>query len=88
MGFKISMAHELNEPTNDNEELSFIALGALTANVIRWLTEQSEKKKTDDEDAKPEDQSEKDAEAQRDYIEHRLRELAAWEKRISSTRKI
>lgn len=74
--------------SNDNEELSFIALAAATANVIRWLTEPSEEKKIEtDDDANTNDQREKDPKADRYYVEARLRELRAWEKRIGRVRK-
>jgi hypothetical protein len=35
---------------NDNEELSFITLAALTANVTRWLIKPDEKKDTEHHD--------------------------------------
>lgn len=68
---------------NDNEELSFITLAAATANVTRYLTP-DEKHDEDRERQTARDRAKKEnAEREREYIEHRLRELRSWERRIS-----
>lgn len=76
MCFKIHMV------TND-DELSFTSLAALTANVVTYLELGEQKKKDGERDAARDRTDEQNAEDQRAYIEQRLRELAAWERKIS-----
>jgi hypothetical protein len=59
-----------------NDELTFISLAALTANVTRWLLkpdEQTSEQTPGNSDAG--DGDKKDPHADREHIEHRLREL-------------
>jgi hypothetical protein len=67
------------EALNDNDEFSFITLGAATANVVRYL-EGSEKHQEDRErEAQRNREQEKKKEEERAYIEQRLRDIAAFE---------
>jgi hypothetical protein len=71
---------------NDEEELSFITLAALTANVIEWLTNPTAKQ--DDEAAKDRGSTEKDERADAKHAEavnERLRAIAAFERRYGRT---
>lgn len=76
------------EHNNDNEPLSFITLCAATRNVVRYLAKKqhphhNDNRPADDDGTK---QPEKHPDAERAYVEHRLRELAAWERRISGNK--
>src|SRR5207247_2497866 len=71
---------------NDNDELSFITLAAATANVTRYLVPRRGQEEQRDKDGRPEDSEKKSPSKEREYIEHRLRELAAWERKISGKR--
>lgn len=73
---------------NDNERFSFITLAAATANVTRYLVKEDQKpEKHERSPDHHSGKSKKDApDKERAYIEHRLRELAAWERRISGKR--
>jgi hypothetical protein len=74
--------HTMQNPDNDNELFSFISIGAATRNVCRYL-ESSEQKQSDRErEAQRRSDQEKKNEEQRKYIEHRLREIAAFEDRL------
>ena len=68
---------------NDNEKLSFISLAAATANVVRYLEPTKDQKKQGDRDTARDSAEKENSECEREYIEHRLRELAAWERKIS-----
>ena len=65
----------------DNEELSFISLAALTANVLRYLESDKQKQERTGDNAERGDADEKNSGADREYIERRLRDIAAFEKR-------
>jgi hypothetical protein len=70
--------------TQDNDdELTFVKLAAVTANVVRWLMKVDEEKDEDtggNPDAgKTNKQSPED---ERRYIDTRLKEIAAWERKI------
>lgn len=67
----------------DDEELSFISLAALTANVTRYLKLE---KNTDKDEANPKEDTPERVDQHRAFIEHRLRELANWERRIRQDR--
>jgi hypothetical protein len=68
---------------NDNEPLSFIALSAATRNAVRWLLKPDEQKHEQTPgNADAGDGDKKDTHADREYIEHRLRELRSWERKI------
>lgn len=70
-----------NDATDDNEE-SFIALAALTANVVRYLEGSNQQKEEGcTNDRKPEQGGERSEKTQREYIEYRLREVAQFEAR-------
>ena len=72
----------MKQHNNDNEELSFITLGAATLNVVRYL-ESSEQKQSDRErEAQRSRDEEKKKEEQRAYVEQRLRETAEFEARF------
>lgn len=77
----------MKEAANDNEPLSFITLAAATANVVRYLQTNKKQDEQSDPDADrgSADQQRKDRE--REYIEHRLKELRAWERQVSRLRK-
>lgn len=66
---------------NDNEPLSFITLAAATANVVRYL--EPKKHESDAGERKPatSDDDEKRSEEHRAYVEKRLSDLAAFERR-------
>ena len=69
----------MKNPDNDNDELSFITLGAATLNVVRYL-EGSEKQKEDAQrKAEQSGDTEQKREEQRAYIEQRLRDIAKFE---------
>lgn len=68
---------------NDNEKLSFITLLAATKNVTRYLNpDEKQNEESKGEPASGDGEKQK-REANRQYVEHRLDELAAWERRIS-----
>lgn len=79
------MARGTHDNDHDNEPLSFITLAAATANVVRYLSKEQHPPQNDNRAANDESaqQSEKHPEADREYVEHRLRQIAAWERRIS-----
>lgn len=53
------------------------------ARALRELAEQGDEKKIeDDQKLADEKRREEEAKSNRDYVNHRLRELRAWEKRI------
>lgn len=66
---------------NDNEELSFITLGAATLNVVRYL-ENSKDHQRDGERQTPEQRSEEEkTEDHRKAVEHGLRQIERFERR-------
>jgi len=73
----------MKKADNDNEPLSFITLAAATANVVRYL----ETNKNEDEESKRDPAPSRGDEQKRaeelEYVEHRLREIRAWERKIS-----
>ena len=73
----------MKQHDNDNAELSFVSLAALTANVTRYL--QTDKQKNEQGERKPEPGKRDDDKGSehRAYVEKRLRELAAFERRVS-----
>jgi hypothetical protein len=71
----------------NNEELSFITLGAATLNVVRFL-EGSDKHQGDSERDTPRQRTEEEkAEDERRYIKQRLREIRRFEEAYSIGRK-
>lgn len=66
---------------NDNEELSFISLAALTANVLQYLEidkQQSEERERDPDAGNGDEQKGGNNE---EYIQDRLRQIRAFERR-------
>jgi hypothetical protein len=64
---------------NENEELSFITLGAATRNVVRYLESSEDEKEQRERDAQRSRDEKQKKEEQRAYIEQRLRDIAAFE---------
>jgi hypothetical protein len=73
----------MKNAANDNEELSFVSLAASTANVVRWLEPHEKKDEESGRDTDRSSKSEKDPKADLEYVEHRLCEISAREKRIN-----
>jgi hypothetical protein len=70
------------EGNNNEDELTFVKLAAVTANVVRWLIKVDEEKQEEtgrDSNAGKTDEQRTEDESR--YIQHRLKEIAAWEKR-------
>lgn len=72
---------------NDNDPLSFITLAAATANVVRYLELGDKHKEDGERDAARERADKDDPEHHRDYVNQRLRELAAFERRFDGNKK-
>jgi hypothetical protein len=72
---------------NDNEELPFITLGALTLNVVRYLQNTQNHKSDGERDTGRKRTDEEKAEDERRYIKQRLRDIAAFEESYSIGRK-
>ena len=73
---------------DNDDELTFVRLAAVTANVIEWLMESHEKQTEHSErkDAENDDDPKRDVEQPKqgsEYVEHRLRELREFELRAS-----
>jgi hypothetical protein len=66
---------------NENELLSFVTLSAATGKVLVNLNEQ--KKEQTDSEPNPGDGDKEADEEKRRYIEHRLKSIAAWEKKMA-----
>ena len=64
---------------NNDDELTFIRLAAVTANVVRWLKEKQTKPGNERTGEKKDD--EKRDEQSRHYVEHRVRSLREFERR-------
>lgn len=84
MVFASTMRHD-----NDNDPISFISLAAATANAVRYLIRENEKSgdKERDGDRKPGKTSEKHPDSNSEYVDQRLRELAAFERRYVTDKK-
>ena len=77
----------MTRETHDNEddELSFISIAAATANVIRYLQiDEKQQEERDNNTPCPNEGKERPVE-NREYVEQRLRDYAAFERR--STKK-
>lgn len=74
---------------NDNDPISFISLAAATANVTRYLVK--EQKPSDPEeresDREPGKVREQHPNANSEYVDQRLRELSAFERRYVTDKK-
>jgi hypothetical protein len=72
---------------NDNEPFSFITLAAATANVTRYLVpDRKEDDQRRDKYTRAEQGKKQTPDEECEYVEHRLREIAAWERKISGKR--
>jgi hypothetical protein len=79
---------------NDNEPDSWCSIGlqaALIVNKLRLQAQLTEKQHPPENDNRPahnedKERAEKSPSAEAKYIEHRLRELAAWERRIGGNK--
>jgi selenocysteine-specific translation elongation factor len=76
--------HTMKKLIQDNEELSFITLGAATLNVVRYLESSEDKQEHRERDAQRSGDDEQKKEEHRAYVEQRLREIAAFEERFRS----
>jgi hypothetical protein len=72
----------MKKVTQDNEPLSFVKLAALTANVTRFLKLHEPKDEEREGNPEPCHSDKQRSEEHAKYVNHRLRELAAWERRI------
>jgi hypothetical protein len=78
----------MREADNENDELTFVKLAAVTANVVRWLMQVDENRKEDTgEDSKPSNQDERRDTEHEKYVATRCREIRAWEKRARGLKK-
>jgi len=68
---------------SDEEKLSFIHIAAVTANVIRFLKPQKKKDEESRSDNENRKADEEKAERQRRYVDQRLKDLVAFERRVS-----
>lgn len=67
---------------NDNEELSFITLGAATLNVVRYLANDPQNHERDGERQTPSERTEKQKANQHSQaVEHGLRQIERFERR-------
>jgi len=69
--------------TQDNEPFSFITLSAATRNVTRYLGLDEKKNEESEREPAPSRGDEQKRAQELEYVEHRLRELRSWERRIS-----
>ena len=75
----------MKEHDNDNDELSFITLGAATLNVVRYLVDDSQEHQDEAQRQTERDHTEEEKNNdRREYIDHRLRELAEFERRYNA----
>ncbi|MCK1520202.1 hypothetical protein [Bradyrhizobium sp. 17] len=70
---------------NDNEHFSFISLGALTLNVVRYLESSKEEGPDSNREKAPDPKIDKQREHDR-FIETRLREIERFERRYRDNR--
>lgn len=70
---------------NDNEELSFITLGAATLNVIRYLEKDRDQAPNSEPDKNPENDADRQREKDR-FLETRLLEIERFERRYRDNR--
>jgi len=72
---------------NDNDDkLTFITLQAATRNVTRYLRLDKKKDEQCSEQQKPGEAAQDRVANERAFIEHRLRQLSEWERRIREDR--
>lgn len=66
---------------DNDDELTFVRLAAVTANVLRFLKlDEQQTTQRDERTSEKKDDESSDAQAKR-YVEHRVRELAQFERR-------
>ena len=73
----------MKNPDNDNDEFSFITLGAATLNVMRFLEGSKDHQEQSERDTSRQRTEEEKAEAHRRAIDQGLRDIAAFEQRAS-----
>jgi len=78
----------MKQHNNDNEELSFITLGAATLNVVRYLESSEQKKEQREREAQRDAEKEEKAEQHRRAVDQGLRHIAAFEERASGKLRI
>ncbi len=66
---------------NDNEELSFITLGAVTLNVVRYLQTDEKQNGESHDDTDRREADEKNNHDHREAVQQRLRDISAFERR-------
>ena len=66
---------------NDNEEFSFISLAALTANVVVYLQSNEKQEEAAQGERQPSYSDEEECKKQLQYVERRLADLRAFERR-------
>jgi len=76
-------AQAMKQHNNDNDELSFITLGAATLNVVRYLEGSEKQKEHGERDARRSDKDEEKAKQHREAVDQGLRDIAAFEERAS-----
>ena len=69
------------EHDNDNEELSFVSLAALTANVVRYLEPEKDQREQREREPDTGNRDEQKGRQHEEYVKDRLRELRAFESR-------
>lgn len=72
----------MKDADNENEPLTFKSLAAATAMATRHLQKQEDGEERPADNQKPE-RAEQHPEAQREYIEHGLRQIAEFERRAA-----
>jgi hypothetical protein len=73
------------EGTQDDDELSFIHIAAATANLVRFLGLNEKKEEQAGRDGQPSDENEKKRKEHLRYVEKRLSDLRAFERRANKT---
>lgn len=73
----------MTEALNENEPLTFTRIGVAASRVIDRLDSDKQKNEDCGGNREPKRQSEKEEEQNRNYVDHRLREWRAWERRIN-----
>lgn len=72
---------------NDNEELSFTRIGLVAARVIDRLEPHEKQDEESAEDRRGSKQNEQTAERHSEYVEQRLRDLSAFERKARGNQK-
>ena len=72
---------------DENTQLSFLTLSAATKNVLRYLETSEQKKEERDRDTGRDRTEKQDSKDHRDYVDQRLRELAAFEQRYDGNKR-